>query len=191
VRRPGGGHRHAPPPAWATDITYALSSAFLENPSAATLSGTITTDGVIGNVQTSDIVAYDITAVFDSNTIEETTANSHVVVVHGGLTATAKNLNFDFTHVPNAVTPYVLEFRNKTDGSGICFDDNAKRRATCGQASAVGLRNIEGTQLDDFPAASDTIASSAPEPAAWTMMLIGAAGVGGLLRRRRAALLAA
>jgi hypothetical protein len=63
-----------------------------------TVTGTITTDGTIGTLSTSDIVAWDLTATDDSNpSISFNTATGFAFVAGSDLSATATQILFNFT----------------------------------------------------------------------------------------------
>lgn len=161
------------------------------SPLSDTVIGTITTDGTLGAVQSANITGWDlhlIDNVRPGDNSELTPANSQLVFDDGNaLTASATQLSFDFGNAGG-----LLVFQGTTIGifSGyqyLCF---AGATGTCYAGESI----VPYHYSDDGVLAAgvgDAGLNSVPEPAAWTMMLMGFFGVGaGLRSRRRVASLA-
>jgi hypothetical protein len=152
--------------------------------------GTITTDGTTGVLQTANIVDFNIALTVGSNTGTVTGPLSGGNYVQFGtsggssaFTATLTALFFDFSAVGG--TPYLIFQSN--DGY-LCYNGAAGNCS--GQPSALSVAaNPSGFSATVFRGnqeiASAVIAGAVPEPATWAMMLLGFCGLGFLAYRRR------
>jgi hypothetical protein len=143
---------------------------FSETVNAFHVSGTLTTDGVIGVLSANDIQAFSLTVSGDPYVL--TKANTSFSLVGSGLTATSSQLLFDFS----------ANFGNFT---AVGFSP----------LGAVGFDNYFGTETIVFAGSPHqsvalgnlvlgTVAA-VPEPATWAMMILGFAGLGFMAYRRK------
>lgn len=151
--------------------------------SGATIVGTITTDGVTGDIGFSDITGLDVT-VSDGNgsahlgfsdVINTGPLNGIPTLLH----ATATGLFFDFSGSPHAFVAYSL-------GSAVCM---AAGPTPCGSIENNQLVLVNGV-FHDSPVFSGLVevahvTGAVPEPASWAMMVGGFGLVGGAMRSRR------
>jgi hypothetical protein len=156
------------------------------SPLSDTVSGTITTDGTIGALQTGNILDYSLTLsdnIRPSLTVLLTPANSGIWFDTGNaFSASATGLSFDFS---KAGAVFIIQGKTHGFGSGyqyFCF------QATSGPCAAGE------TIVPDYYATDGVLASgltgtvplsAAPEPAAWAMMIGGIGGAGAMVRRRK------
>ena len=145
----------------------------------------LTTDNTIGVIQSGNILAYNIFVSNGTSNFTLTEGNSTTFVSGLGLTATATDLLFNFSG-----SGYAL-IQSAFVGSGgpffcfqasPCFDYVGSGTGLAPVVSNTPIANrLEGTQI----VASVAGAGAVPEPATWTMMLLGFGAMGVSLRRRR------
>jgi hypothetical protein len=134
------------------------------------ISGTITTDGVLGVLTAADIISTDLTVKDGSNTV----ALDGSLLFNGtSLTATSTGLFFDYS--PSA-SNYLVVF------------DSSQTSAYCiatGSPTCLGTANNEVIEVAGLayqgPVESSEVqiaaTSGVPEPSTWAMMLLGFAGL--------------
>ena len=170
----------------SANITYDLSLG----PTAV---GTITTDGQIGVLQTSNIINFNITVTSPtsvSDTILGPLSGANYVqfgtdgaALSTAFTATLTSLFFDFSATTN--TPYLIFQGN----SFLCF--NGAPGNCSGNPSALTISVLGGggsTSLimnGNVEIATVAVAGAVPEPSTWAMMILGFAGVGFMAYRRK------
>jgi hypothetical protein len=145
--------------------------------------GTVTTDSVIGDVQKSDITAWNIqiTNSFGTSTLGLDPTSR--VGVFGGLTATSSGLFFDFS------SGGVFIFQTGLDGPYLCVGG---LNAGCGSLSSIAIGTIDNAQrhrtfIPESSVFQFAIAAPVPELSTWAMMILGFAGLGFMTYRRRKA----
>jgi hypothetical protein len=156
------------------------------SPLSDTVSGTITTDGTLGFLQSSNIVSWNLTLndnlrpVYDVNL---TPINSGIVTDTGnGLIAGSSGLSFDFG---NAGAAFSIQGTAHGFFSGyqyFCFQATGGACAS-GETIVPDYYNVDGVSATGL---SGTLPlSGVPEPAAWLMTLAGFGGLGAVMRSRR------
>ena len=149
--------------------------------------GTVTTDGTIGVIQSSNILDWDLHLNDNINpglSSELTPANSGIWFDTGNaLSASATALSFDFS-IPGAV--FIIQNTNPHGfSSGYqywCFQSDSGPCLT-GETIVPNYYWVDGVTATGF--SGPVPLSGTPEPATWAMMLIGVGGLGGALRTRR------
>jgi hypothetical protein len=160
----------------------------VQNIDGATADLSITTDGVIGIVNQSDITAFNVNITDAAGSIDLSDANSGLDLDGSALTATPTALQFDFDATgynfalfelkPTYFTPF---YCIATKG---CYPG--------GSTPAIGL----STQVGESPleqigesglvtVATVPQVSAVPEPSTWALMLFGIGGLGMALRRTK------
>lgn len=158
------------------------------SPLSDTVHGTITTDGVIGPVLTSDILGWDLH--IDDNyrpayDVELTPANSGIWYDTGnGLVASATSLSFNFSN-PGAV--FIIQGLTHGFSSGYQYFCFQATTGPCIQGETIVpyYFAVDGVSATGFSGVVPL--SGVPEPATWSVMLLGLASAGGALRGRRRA----
>ncbi len=168
--------------AHASDITYSIDINY-SNVSAV---GTITTDGTIGSLSTSDVVAFNVVLTEGSNNIDVTQATTNFGF--NGTTATASGLFFDFS------SPNSFLLQDNSDNQGyLCLQGPNGDCDFNGEGNEIGnisiqvpfssgqgvFENMYGVQ--EF--ASGGIAAT-PEPGSLALLGTGVLGCVGMVRRR-------
>lgn len=179
-------------PAYAGPIVYYVHQSV----GAGTVTGSITTDGHIGNLDVTNFLAWNLQLSVPGQTFSLDQANSVVLSYQSGfygpanndVTATAQNILFNF---------------DGTDGGYLGFQQGpySGNHYWCSATITQGFDCAAGGQtvapISVFSAYEfqafrgniviATAAASVPEPASWGMMLTGFGVLGTALRRRRAA----
>src|SRR6267142_1701729 len=173
----------------SANITYDLSLG----PTAV---GTITTDGQIGVLQTSNIIDFNITLTGPTSITDTLlgplsgTPNFLQFGTDGALnstsfTATLTSLFFDFNATVG--TPYLLFQGN--NGSLLCL---AGAPGNCGEGPSKITVNVFGSgsnppisQSGNVEIATVALTTAVPEPSTWAMMILGFAGLGFMGYRRK------
>jgi hypothetical protein len=169
--------------------TSAFANVVYDLDSIIGATGTITTDGTIGVLQTANIVDFNITLQLVSTTTitgplsganysqyGTDTANNSLA-----FTATATGLFFDFSATAN--TPYLIFQGN---GGQLCFNGFPGNCSGDPHSIQVAIGADESiTQASGNIQIATVAASAVPEPSTWAMMILGFAGVGFMAYRRR------
>jgi hypothetical protein len=154
-----------------------------------TVSGSITTDGTIGVIGTSNILSWDLNLIDGlsaANDFELTPADSAVVEDTGSaLSATATGLSFNFSGtgefliqaIPGAFSGSHY-FCFSTGNACLAGETISPQFITVDGVVATGAAEPIGQQPLAPPA------GSAPEPSSYGLMITGALGVGAVLKRR-------
>ncbi len=155
-------------------------------PLSDTVSGTITTDGTIGLLQSSNILSWNLQLtdnlypIYDNNLNPSNSGMWYDTDI--GLTASATALSFNFSD-PTAV--FLIQGTTYGFSSGyqyFCFQANSGPCIT-GETIVPGYYAVDGVQATGFTGTVPL--NGAPEPATWAMMLVGLGGMGAALRSRR------
>ncbi|WP_293353051.1 PEPxxWA-CTERM sorting domain-containing protein [Phenylobacterium sp.] len=178
---------------------------------AAEAQVSITTDGTLGVLTAANITAWRVVVTDGDHTrqMENGKFLSLPVVVEGtGLTATATDLLFDFDSAgfvnftqqsgvffgfPLNPARYCLQGLAREQAEGDCafdpFDNEGSERIKV----AIAFPNEFTANFRSGHAGVEVLASVAadpttgvPEPASWALMILGFAGAGAALRRRKA-----
>jgi hypothetical protein len=160
------------------------------SPLSDTITGTITTDGAIGFLQTSDIVSYDLQIndnIRPQYDVHLTPSNSGIVSDSGnGLMASTTGLSFDFS-TPNAY--FGIQGTSYGFYSGyqyLCF---AATTGACiaGETIVPYYYAVDGALTTGLSGTLPLSGGSGgtPEVATWAMMLLGFGGLGAVMRARR------
>ena len=162
------------------------------SPLSDTVTGSITTNGTIGVLQSSDILSYDLHIVDNvrpAYDIDLTPSNSGIYVnAGGGLSATATALSFDFS---KSGANFVIQGTTYGFSSGyqyFCF------QATTGVCAAgetivpdyYAVDGVRVTGLTGTTPLTPPAGGTVPEPATLSLLGVALAGVG-VARRRTAA----
>ncbi len=156
------------------------------SPLSDTILGTITTDGTIGVLQTSNILGWNLQLndnIRPEYSVTLTPDNSGIWFNTGnGLSASATGLSFDFSS-PGAV--FIIQ--------GTTYGFSSGYQYFCLQATSGPC--IQGETIVPFYYAVDGVLATGlsgavplngvPEPTTWAMLLLGLCGIGAVVRRRR------
>jgi hypothetical protein len=129
---------------------------------AASIAGSITTDGTIGVLSTSDIVDWDLILNDGTNIVDLTASNSVAQLLGVDLTASAANLEFNFS----ASDYGQLVFYNYSPGSEygvVCIEANNNCAGDSNQLVLYDLTQ-DGLFEDQSLNGDQAIATIAPEP---------------------------
>ena len=172
----------------ATTAALAIGTVMASSASATTYNGTrsfdgatvslsITTDGVIGVVATADILSWNVGITDTAGTADLTPANSQQANFGTDLTATATQLLFNFS---GGTGPFIFEeTRIGDDGPFYCV--NSVGFCWGAGAPAEGASTQFGETPTDFVFQSGIqvlAVSATPLPSTWTMLIAGFLGLG-------------
>lgn len=151
-----------------------------------TISFSLTTDDTLGVLGSNNITNYAITITSGLDVSVYNPGNASMFVFGTALTATATDLNFDFNGAANS---FLVFNRGPGLGDHYCFETsgcsgvfNSAESFRFGQSGQFQGEQREGIQAIASIAA---VQPGVPEPTTWAMMLLGFAGVGYSMRRRR------
>jgi PEP-CTERM motif len=136
------------------------------------ITGSITTDGSLGVLSSSDITAYSISL----DEIALTNSNSTLHLAGSGLSATETDLTFDFLSTPGSLPNFVIR-------------TNSFLLEYLGSSTGGDIFVTFGAQMEQLAEPNSALiaeVASVPEPATWAMMLLGFAGLGFMSYRRKA-----
>ena len=159
------------------------------SPLSDTVSGTITTNGKIGVLQSGDIVDYNLQLtdnLHPAYSVHLTPSNSGIVNNEGGgLSASAAELTFDFS---NAGAVFSIQAFNPGFFSGysyFCFQATGGPCAA-GETIVPNYYSVDGVRATGLSGTVSLDPTSAiPETSTWAMMMLGFAGLGILAYRRK------
>jgi hypothetical protein len=175
----------------AAALASSASAAVIYNVNQAVgggkVTGTIATDGTVGVLGASNFTSWNLKLDGVGASYQLDQSNSLVDVSGPNLSATPTQLLFNFDAPPNGYLLFQLTADHLTGRHYYCAASNL---GTCYQGQTVTPESIldPSVQMQGF-SGSRVIGEVAPvpEPAVWSMMILGMAGMGGVLRRRRQA----
>jgi len=135
--------------------------------------GSITTDGKVGVLSLDDILSFNILAAAPVGVPIFTPDDTIVSLIGDDLVSTGRYITFAY----GADDGGVFSFENTFGLPGSHFWCNGTAgQGTCAQGMTVVGADPQNQSFGSV--ASTTILGAVPEPATWTMMLIGFAGLG-------------
>jgi hypothetical protein len=169
-------------------ITYILQS-YPSQQNGFTLSGSITTDGVIGVLQSTDIKAWSY-SIYSGGTLldSESSDRSDFPAFTVGLTATGTSLTLP---VPMSGSDYALEFEPVFDDRGLFWGRDTSSNQDTYRVFVDGAAELWGTTSSPVGSLSlggtNWIIATIPEPGSLSLALLGSAclAVVQWTRRRR------
>jgi len=179
-------------PAYAGPIVYTVN----QNVGAGGVTGTITTDGTIGNLDVTNFLAWNLLLSIPGQSFALDQTNSVVLSYQSGfygpanndVTATAHDILFNFDGTDGGYLGFQQGaysgnhyWCNATITQGFDCKAGGQTVAPISVFSAYEFQAFRGNVV------IASVAGSVPEPASWAMMLAGFGVLGTALRRRRAA----
>jgi hypothetical protein len=150
-----------------------------------TVTGTITTDGVIGTLGAGDILSFNLTLFDGTGTATLTSGvNGRVAITSNNVTATATQLLFNFNsnggllNFFDTSTCSPPEWSFETVGSGVACN------GTTGNQMGVSAVLPFGSGTYSNKSGNTVFASTVPEPGSMGLMVAGLASLIGLAKRR-------
>lgn len=147
----------------ASNITYDVN--FFVSIEYTTVSGDITTDGVVGTLGQSDIVGWNLNISRFESTFLLTPTTSNALVSGLDLSATASELLFNF----NGADEGYLQIFDASASAGVCYTATFGCHNIPSQipgSIAIQLGNI-GVEI--FESGTQAIGTVVPEPATWAL----------------------
>lgn len=182
-------------PAQAANIVYAINQTSTVpevggelSPLSDTITGTITTDGTIGFLQTNNILSYNLQLNDNFRPIYNvnlTPVNSGIWFdIGNGLTASATGLSFDFS---DAGAVFIIQGTTHGFSSGYQYFCLQATSGPCAAGETIvpyyfGVDGVLATGLVGSVPLNPP--PGVPEPATWSMMLAGFALAGSAMRKR-------
>lgn len=168
----------------AASVSPATAATYIVNLSGNGVSatGSIETDGTQGALTSTNVTDWTLNLNDGTSTFTLDGRNNSQLVVDGsGFTATASGLFFNFAGSGIAL------FQNPSIGSGVNFMCLAAN--FCGGGAnrvSISVSQFGGgfSQVGVQQVAS-LASGGVPEPATWTLMILGFGAVGGAMRRRQ------
>jgi hypothetical protein len=164
----------------SANVTYDLSLG-------SNAVGTITTDGTLGVLSSSNILDFNITAttVGSAAILGPLSGPNYVQFGTSGsaFTATATGLFFDFS----SSGTYLIFQTGVGSGAYVCYN-GAQGNCSGHPASlavAVGANQVVTAYSGNVQIASLEAVTAVPEASTWAMMILGFAGVGFMTYRRK------
>jgi PEP-CTERM motif len=156
------------------------------SPLSDTISGTITTDGTIGVLQSNNVLSYNLQINdnlrpdFD---VDLTPTNSGIVEDLGnGLSASATGLSFDFSDDGAVFAIQGTSFGFFSGFQYFCFQATSGPCAA-GETIVPDFFSVDGVSVTGL--SGPLPLSGVPEPTTWAMLLLGFGGLGAVMRSRR------
>jgi hypothetical protein len=149
------------------------------SPLSDTIVGTITTDGTLGVLQSSNILSWNLQLndnLRPGYDVDLTPANSGIWYDTGnGLTASATALSFNFS---DAGAGFIIQGTTYGFSSGYQYFCLQATTGACiaGETIVPDYYAVDGVSATGL--SGSVPLSGVPEPATWAMMLLGFAGVG-------------
>ena len=162
--------------ATAAPITYNVNQVI----GLGSVVGTIQTNGNLGALTSGDVLGFDLVVNGPGASVELTQATSIVKTEGSNLSASGKNLFFDYSGASG-----FLLFQFGQFGTGQKYYCNASVEGTCFQgASAIPDSFNSVSASVEARSGSQIIGTAVPEPASWAMLMLGFATVGLAARRK-------
>jgi hypothetical protein len=146
------------------NITYTI------NFGTSYVTGTITTDGTIGTLDSANILSWNLMVddQVDGFTAVTSTDSDIVAVFGSGLTATATNLSFAFS----APEVTYLNFEDTVTDYNLCYLEGALCTSFGGEEGIEVINDANDNNIGVFESGTQVIAS-VPEPCTVTLVLTG------------------
>jgi hypothetical protein len=152
--------------------------------------GTITTDGVLGPLQSADITDWTLLLTQNSLSFQLTSANSQYFSLGNNLVATATGISWDFD-APATNWAYFIYTNGPDPINSALFvlNDAVGSGSLTPSAIAIAVGSFADASYTVLAQSGTvdvaTVSSAVPEPSTWAMMLLGFAGVGFMAYRRK------